>query len=200
MYTICEKILDSSRETLFRSILCAARYSRSSTLAPSMYSIMSTLLFADITSGMYKDVLMFSKFFTAFLAFLASLLKSSSLGRFSRISSPSHVNSNSGNHRFIQPPNTLRQSGIQAETNEEIPRVNSTISISISLNSSKPGCCSYGHEYRSEEMYVTRPAHLDRYSLPGLLMVGNVNLSQTSNTDRLGVEVVKDFGQRLPHI
>ena len=176
MYTICEKILDNSRETLLRSILCAARYSRSSTLAPSMNSMMSTLLFADITSGIYKDVLMFSKFFAAFLAFLASLLKSSSLGRFSRISSASHVNSNSGNHRFIQPSNELRQSSIQVETNEDIPRVNSTISISISLNSSKPGCCSYDDEYR-EEICATRPAHLDRYGLARFPMVGNVDLS-----------------------
>ena len=177
MYTICEKILDNSRETLLRSILCAARYSRSSTLEPSMYSMISTLWFADITSGIYKDVLMFSKFFTAFLAFLASLLKSSSLGRFSRISSPSHVNSNSGNHRFIQPPKELRQSGIQVETNEEIPRVNSTISISISLNSSKPGCCSYDNGYRCLEIGVTRTAHLDSYGFPRFPMVGNVNLS-----------------------
>ena len=165
-----------------------------------MNSMMSTLLFADITSGIYKDVLMFSKFFTAFLAFLASLLKSSSLGRFSRISSPSHVNSNSGNHRFSQPANELHQSGIQVEANEEIPRVNSTISISISLNSSKPGCCSYDDEYRCEEICVTWTAHLDRYGLARFPMVSNVNLSQTGNTDRLGVEVVKDFGQRLPHI
>ncbi len=31
-------------------------------------------------------------------------------------------------------------------------------------------------------------------------MMCNVNLRQTGDTDRLGVEVVKDFGQRLPHI
>src|SRR6266851_8116843 len=151
MYTICEKIRDSSKDTLLRSTLCAARYSRSSTLAPPMNSIMSTLLFADITSGIYKDVLMLSKFFASFLAFLASLVKSSSLGRFSRISSPSHVNSNSGNHRFIQPANASRQFGIQFEITDGVPSVSSTISISIALNSSKCGCCSCDDQRRSAE-------------------------------------------------
>jgi hypothetical protein len=157
MYTICEKILDSSRETLLRSILCAARYSRSSTLAPSMNSMMSTLLSADITSGMYKDVLMSSKFFTAFLAFLASLVKSSSLGRFSRISSPSHVNSNSGNHRFNQPTNEQCQFRMQFETTKGIPSVRSTIAISISLNSSKSGCCSCDDQCRCGNIRISRP-------------------------------------------
>ncbi len=31
-------------------------------------------------------------------------------------------------------------------------------------------------------------------------MVSNVYLSKTGDTDRLGIEVVEDFGQRLPHI
>jgi hypothetical protein len=31
-------------------------------------------------------------------------------------------------------------------------------------------------------------------------MMGNVNLSKTGDTDRLWVEVVKDFGQGLPDI
>jgi hypothetical protein len=36
MYTICEKILESSCETWFLSMPCSLRYLRSSTLAPSM--------------------------------------------------------------------------------------------------------------------------------------------------------------------
>ena len=52
---------------------------------------------------MYNDVLTFAKSAAARSAFRCSCTKSISFGKFSRISSPSHVNSNSGNKCLIHP-------------------------------------------------------------------------------------------------
>ena len=52
---------------------------------------------------MYSDVRTFAKSAAALSAFRCSCTKSISFGKFSRISSPSHVNSKSGNQRLIQP-------------------------------------------------------------------------------------------------
>lgn len=56
---------------------------------------------ARMTSGMYNEVLgTLEKFAFAWAVFSASWTKFSSNGKFVCISSPSHVNSNSGKTRF----------------------------------------------------------------------------------------------------
>jgi hypothetical protein len=78
--TIWLNIPDNSSATLFRSILCFARYAKSSTHPPCIYSITSTRFVTVITSGMYSDVRMSRKSCAAHC-----------------ISSPSQWNSNSAN-------------------------------------------------------------------------------------------------------
>ena len=100
---------------------CSARYSRSSTRPPRINSIIKTRFLASKTWAVcvlsvnnhgvsalnsvriYNDVRIFMKSSSARLAFLASCRKFISFGRFSRISLPSHVSSNSGNSLLIQP-------------------------------------------------------------------------------------------------
>ena len=69
---------------------------------------------------MYIDVRTFSKSATARSAFTFSCTKSISFGRFSRISSPSHVNSKVGNQCLIHPIQTILRQPLLL--NPAIPR------------------------------------------------------------------------------
>lgn len=68
-----------------------------------IHSITRILFFAHLTSGMYSEVLLnFENSFSVRAAFLASIRKSISIGRFSLTSRASQANSNAGKRRSTQ--------------------------------------------------------------------------------------------------